>query len=120
MSRHLGDWTQGCARLLIAVCADCGNTWYLPKDRCPRCGSARQSSVQPSGEGRCVAVTLLHVTGEAGGAPLSLALVQLDEGPVVMGRVDDDLAPGDSARVHFLPSGTETTPIPSFSRKAVT
>ncbi|MDK3257773.1 Zn-ribbon domain-containing OB-fold protein [Blastococcus capsensis] len=120
MSRHHDDWTHGEPRLVLGVCDDCENRWYLPRDHCPRCGSGRSSSRQSSGDGLCVAVTRSHVTGEVGGAPLSLALVQLDEGPVVMGRVRDELVPGDRARVEFVPDGTGTALVPSFSRRALT
>jgi hypothetical protein len=50
---------------------------------------------------------------------VSLTLVELDEGPVVMGRTHDpDLAPGDRARVDFRPDGPDGGLVPSFAREA--
>lgn len=99
-------WTRGDPRLVVVRCDSCGLRWYLPHEHCPRCGSRDATPFPAAGSGLCVAVTRLHVTadGPAGEVPpLGLALVELDEGPVVMGRVHDDaLAPGDRARVTFV------------------
>lgn len=123
---ELADWTQGEPWLVVVRCDRCGLRWYLRRQHCPRCGSRDATPSPAEGGGLCVAVTRLHVTaaGAAGDAPLGLVLVELDEGPLVMGRVHDPaLAPGDRARVAFLPdeqTDDEERPrrvVPSFARE---
>jgi uncharacterized OB-fold protein len=105
------DWTDGQPRLVVTRCGRCGNHWYLPRVHCPVCGGAASTAAPAAGSGLCVAVTRLHVTAD-GSDPIALGLVELDEGPTVMGRVHDEtLAPGHRARVAFLGSPA----LPSFS-----
>lgn len=107
------DWTGGVHHLLVTTCSRCGNRWYLPREHCPVCGSAETTAEPAAGTGLCVAVTRLHVTGDGAG-PVVLALIELDEGPTVMGQVhDENLAPGDRARVGFVGSPI----VPSFTRE---
>jgi uncharacterized OB-fold protein len=110
------DWTRGGKRIVLAVCDECSNTWYLPTEYCPRCRARGRTPREAAGTGTCIAVTWVHVTAEAGADPVGLVLVELDEGPVVMGRTyDEALRPGDAAGVEFRRSGR--TLLPSFSRK---
>lgn len=121
MNDTIGDWTSGEARLVVSACGRCQNHWYLPRHHCPVCGSAEADRIVASGVGLCVAVTLLHVTAGQGDGPVRLALVELDEGPLVLGRVHDiDLNPGDRARVGFRHAGHEQQLVPSFEREATT
>ena len=126
----LPGWTQGERQLVLVGCDRCGMRWYLPHQHCPRCGSREATPFPATGRGLCVAVTRVHVTaaGPAGSTPpLGLALVELDEGPVVMGRVHDEgRAPGDRARLSFVevppdpdaPEGHRSPPLfPSFARE---
>jgi uncharacterized protein len=123
-------WTDGEPRLVLVRCDRCSFRWYLPREHCPQCGSRNATRFPAAGGGMCVAVTRLHVTaaGPAGESPpLGLALVELDEGPVVMGRVHDAaLAPGDRAWVAFIEAPRDTHPpaehrtpamFPSFARE---
>lgn len=119
------DWTQGEPRLVVVRCDVCGARWYLRRERCPNCGSRHSTPSAADGGGLCVALTRLHVTSD-GTEPVALALVELDEGPTVLGRVHDaGLAPGDRARVAFVPDARdaegEERPrprvVPSFARE---
>ena len=129
---RMAGWSEGERRLVLVACDRCGLRWYLPHEHCPRCGSTEATPFPAKGRGLCVAVTRVHVTaaGPTGSTPpLGLALVELDEGPVVMGRVHDDaLAPGDRATVAFVedPRGTDAPReprlpalFPSFAREAL-
>ena len=112
------DWTDGEPVLLVSACTRCGNHWYLPHEHCPVCGNADFQPVEATGLGLCVAITRLHMTDVDEQGPVRLALVELDEGPVVMGRVHDDaLAPGDRAAVEFRPDGHDGALVPSFAQE---
>jgi uncharacterized OB-fold protein len=120
MSGQARDWTGGEPRLVVHTCSRCRDTWYLPHEHCPVCGSPLAEQASADGSGLCVAVTRLLVTAddETSGAPVRLALVELDEGPLVMGRVHDDaLMPGDRARADFRHDGHGGTLVPSFARE---
>jgi uncharacterized OB-fold protein len=120
MERHRDDWTADVPVLLVTECGRCGHHWYLPHEHCPVCGSDEATDVAASGGGLCVAITRLHVIAEPSDAedgPVRLALVELDEGPVVMGRAhDDELRAGDRAVVSFRPDGRDGVLVPSFAQ----
>lgn len=119
MSERTPDWTTGEPLLQVTTCARCGNHWYLPSMHCPVCGSGDHDASPARGGGLCVAVTRVHVRADRGDGVLALGLLELDEGPVVMGAVHDDLlAPGDRARIEFRPDGPEGALVPSFAREA--
>lgn len=112
------DWTTGEPALVITTCARCGDHWYLPRRHCPVCGSSQVQDVVAAGRGLCVALTVLHVTVDAGSGPLRMALIELDEGPVVLGRVHDEaLAVGDRAAAQFRSDGRGGALVPSFARE---
>lgn len=115
------DWTEGLPVLLVSTCGRCGNHWYLPYEHCPVCSSTDFDDVSAGGGGLCVAVTRLHVSAGPGDgadqAPVRLVLVELDEGPVVMGRAHDEgLGAGDRAVLDFRPDGHDGVLVPSFAR----
>lgn len=112
------DWTSGAKRVVLTSCNACLTTWYLPHENCPACHARRFSRKEATGEGLCVGVTALHVsTQEEAGHPVGLALVELDEGPLMMGRVRGPLQPGDRVLLEFV-SGTDGELLPSFARRA--
>jgi uncharacterized protein len=111
-----GDWTDGEPRLLVATCERCGQQRYLPRLRCPVCGGEEATDAPASGRGLCVAATRLHAAATTDGEEVRLVLVELDEGPVVMGRAHDDtLAPGDRALLSFRDDGRDGALVPSFT-----
>jgi uncharacterized OB-fold protein len=121
MNIRPADWTEGEPRIVLTRCGRCGNRWYLPQEHCIICGSDDTATSPAAGGGLCVAVTRVHVTtsGRAEGtSALALALVELDEGPLVMGRVHDEaLTPGARARVTFHERDEGTGLVPSFGRE---
>jgi uncharacterized OB-fold protein len=96
------DWTGGTPQIVVSTCTACGTAWYLPREHCPTCGLDRVTEAPSRGAGRCVAVTRVHLTT---GGPVALALVELDEGVLVLARARDGLAPGDRARLGFTRTG---------------
>lgn len=107
------DWTRGVPRVLVTTCLRCGRAWYLPHEHCPVCGATRHRTARPAGSGTCVAVTRVHATAVAGADPVDLALVELDEEVLVLGRADGPLRPGDRVRlaVREDPTGTALVPV---------
>ena len=105
------DWTAGVPRLLLRSCDQCGRYRYLPSERCETCGSREVTPVPAAGSGLCVARTRLAARGDAA-EPVVLVLVELDEGPVAMGRADPGVAPGDRVHVRFgsLPAAGPLVP----------
>jgi uncharacterized OB-fold protein len=113
---RMTDWTTGVARIVVSTCDNCGNVWYLPHERCPACWATESRSAAAAGTGLCVAVTQVHVTLDGGG-PVGLALAELDEGVLVLGRAGGPLRAGDRVTVHFEQSG-DTELAPTFRRSA--
>lgn len=119
MNERVRDWTTGEPTIVVSSCGRCGNSWYLPHAHCPVCASGDFHTAPVKGSGLCVAVTLLHVTADQVSGPVRLCLVELDEGPLVMGQVHDpDLAPGDRAVVVFRADAHTSALTPSFAREA--
>lgn len=82
--------------LAVSVCRACGRTLFPSRVLCPGCGGASWRR-EPAEEGVVEEVT---VAGDAGGAPVRLATVRLDSGPVVVAGLGDELGPG--ARVQLV------------------
>jgi len=74
-------------RLAGAQCADCGGVSFPTHVRCPRCGSRNQRQVQMKGTGVVYSHTTVYQAPEGFNPPYTLGLIQLDEGPMVMGRL---------------------------------
>lgn len=114
------DWTTGEPRLVVHCCDGCREVWYLPRERCLACRSSSSTPVTADGDGLCVAVSRVYVGVHGSDEPLGLVLVELDEGPVVMGRVQPEttppLGPGDRVQVSFL-RGEDEQLLPHFTRK---
>lgn len=96
------------------VCAGCGTWQSLRKFACAQCGSRALHLARTGGHGRVRALTLVHRPPHAdvrGPVPYAIVLVQLDEGPTLMGRADvtvalDDRVQGrlgDDQTAHFSP-----------------
>jgi uncharacterized OB-fold protein len=80
-------------RFLIQKCGDCGQHIYFPREICPHCGSDAVQFVSPSGQGTVYAVTTVR-RKPADGGDYNVSLIDLDEGPRLMSRVDN-LKPDD-------------------------
>jgi uncharacterized OB-fold protein len=108
------DWTSGAAQLLTSACLDCKHRWYIARDRCPRCASARIDRVPSAPEGLVAAVTSVSPRIAVDGIGLSLALVDLDDGIRIMARCPAELVAG--ARVSwFVPESQPDSERQDFS-----
>jgi len=76
--------------LHIQRCRDCGTWRHPPRWYCPDCHSERWSFEPVSGRGHLYSMAINHFTVDRGWAPevpYVTAVVELDEGPRVVGAV---------------------------------
>ncbi|RJG02908.1 Zn-ribbon domain-containing OB-fold protein [Noviherbaspirillum sedimenti] len=71
----------------IQRCGACGGHIFFPRVICTLCGSADLAWIAPSGRGTVYSTTVLRRKPESGGN-LNLVLVDLEEGPRMMSRVE--------------------------------
>jgi hypothetical protein len=79
-------------RLLGAACSDCGKTLVPPRPACYECGSRSLSAEEQPLTGRVVSYTAVHTPPPAFAdeAPYTVAVVELDSGARLTGRLDAD------------------------------
>ena len=83
-------------RFVIQRCGGCAQAVHFPRELCPHCGSDDLSFQTASGTGTVYAVTTVRRKADAGG-DLNVSLIDLDEGPRLMSRVDN--LPPDQVRI---------------------
>ena len=71
----------------IQRCAACSGHVFYPRALCPHCGSSNMNWVAPSGSGTIYSTTVMRRKPDAGG-DYNVCLVQLNEGPRLMSRVE--------------------------------
>ena len=78
-------------RLLGLKCKDCGTITCPPKMTCQECTGTNLEIVQMSGEGKIVTFTQTFVSpqGRECEVPYVITLVELEEGPWIMGNLID-------------------------------
>ncbi len=76
-------------RLLGLKCKKCGFITAPPRMACRRCGGYDSEVVELSGKGKIATFTSVHVSAEArrGKTPYLVVLVELEEGPWIMGNL---------------------------------
>lgn len=97
-------------------CADCGRLEVAPRHLCPGCLGLRLEPLAGGGRGRLVAWTAIRrpPKGLPIEGPYSVAVVALDEGPRLSGRLARP-APEDAlGRVVALVGASHGTPIFDF------
>jgi uncharacterized protein len=76
--------------LMVPNCRDCRRTFWHPRPRCPHCGSASVEWKSSNGEGEVHTFTVVRQSGDAffkSKVPYAVAMVQLDDGPLVMSNI---------------------------------
>jgi len=73
-----------------------GHTIFPPRDICPDCGNEAKTPYQFSGKGEVYSYTTIYEApaGYEGDVPYTIALVKLDEGPMVTTQLTD-IDPGE-------------------------
>ena len=76
-------------KLLGLKCNDCGAITVPPKMACWKCASPNMEVVELSGKGKIQTFTTINVApeGRENEVPYTVALVELDEGPWIMGNI---------------------------------
>lgn len=75
-------------KFLIQQCRECGKFVFYPRALCSHCGSPELKWVEPTGRGLVYSVAGLSQPAEAG-SDYSIAMIELEEGPHLLGRVMD-------------------------------
>lgn len=91
-------------RLLGGECADCGQVLLPPRPACYACGSRAVAVEEQSRTGAVYSYTAVHTPPPAfeSEAPYTVAVVELDSGGRLTGRLDapyDDVEIGDQVRL---------------------
>jgi len=78
-------------KLLGLKCQDCGAITVPPKMVCRKCSSPNMEAVELTGKGKIKTFTTVNVApeGREGEVPYIIVLVELDEGPWIMGNLID-------------------------------
>jgi hypothetical protein len=77
--------------LVGEVCEHCNTKLFPPRDICPECGQEAKTLFQFSGKGQVYSYTTVYDApeGYAEQAPYTLAMVKLDEGPMLTAQLTD-------------------------------
>jgi hypothetical protein len=77
--------------LVGEVCEHCNAKLFPPRDICPECGQEAKTLFQFSGKGQVYSYTTVYDApeGYAEQAPYTLAMVKLDEGPMLTAQLTD-------------------------------
>ena len=90
ISRH---WRLRQQRYTLAgeVCPHCGFKIFPPRDICPDCGQEAKDLFKFSGRGEVYSFTTIYEppAGFEENVPYTVALVKLDEGPMVTAQITD-------------------------------
>ncbi len=77
--------------LVGEVCEHCDAKLFPPRDICPECGEEAKTLFQFSGKGQVYSYTTVYEApeGYAEQAPYTVAMVKLEEGPLVTAQLTD-------------------------------
>lgn len=77
--------------LVGEVCPHCDAKIFPPRDICPECGKEAKNEFHFSGKGEVYSHTVIYdpPTGFEEFAPYTVALVKLEEGPIVTAQLTD-------------------------------
>jgi len=106
-------------RLTALRCGRCGQLAIPPKEFCPQCQQRQWEAIPLSGAGTVVSFTVIRIPprGRAPEAPYAVAVVRLDEGVSLLGRISgvpmDALKTGMS--VKFRPLVTDHQTVIAFA-----
>jgi uncharacterized OB-fold protein len=121
MTDPIEDWWDATReqRLVVQRCSSCGHHQHYPRHVCTACGTDVLTLVDVSGSGSVWSFTQVHRAPVPDvSTPYTIALVRLDEGPVLLTHVtQDDPRCDERVHVHWraLDDGRH---LPVFTREA--
>jgi hypothetical protein len=92
--------------LMLPRCQDCKTHFFPPMPGCPHCGSTELGAEPASGRGTIYSWVVVHRALDpvfADDVPYTILTVDLDEGPRVFGRADEQVVPAAGVPVRFTP-----------------
>lgn len=105
-------------KLILPRCTACDRAFFYPRTRCPHCWSAEVTWFESTGEGTVFASSTVFVPFQGidpGDVPYGVALVDLDDGVRLPGRVGIDAErPVAGDRVRAVPTTGADTPTLEF------
>lgn len=77
--------------LIGEVCPHCEGKIFPPRDVCPHCGEEARDAYTFSGQGEVYSYTIMRdaPTGFEGTVPYTVAIIKLEEGPMVTAQLTD-------------------------------
>ena len=77
--------------LIGEICPHCNAKLFPPRDICPECGQEAKNNYQFSGRGEVYSYTTVYdpPAGYEENAPYTVALVKLEEGPIITAQLTD-------------------------------
>ncbi|HEX2993200.1 MAG TPA: Zn-ribbon domain-containing OB-fold protein [Anaerolineales bacterium] len=90
-SQDIGDSRNNATDWLGEVCPHCDHKIFPPRDVCPNCGDEAKELYTFSGKGEVYSFTTIYEapSGYDSNAPYTVALVKLDEGPMITAQLTD-------------------------------
>lgn len=110
---------EGCREgvLKLQQCQACSRFIFYPAYMCPHCGGSELEWKQASGRGEVYSCTVTERQAGTDDEPVVVALIALDEGPIMMSNVKAAdpyaVAIGDRVRVDFEVASEDVT-LPVF------
>jgi hypothetical protein len=107
VSRHWREFSSH-YRLEGSKCTDCETVAFPPRDVCRECGATDTESYELEGEGELRSYTEVTSapSGHEDGTPYYLAMIELDEGPIITAQLTDvaveDFEPEIGDRVELV------------------
>ena len=108
-------------QLLLQQCADCDSVQFYPRMMCTACTSEKVEWKRASGTGTVESYTIVHRAiskAYQSEAPYIVALIRLDEGPMMMSNIRNcdinEMKTGMKVKVVFE-TWSETMTIPQFT-----
>lgn len=104
-------------RLMMPRCDTCKSVFFFPRRWCPTCWSPNISWIEASGQGTIYTRCMVNVPFDGRPAeevPYAVALVDLDEGPRVPGRLHPDhmnAGVGCTVTLEFGPDPKNSLPV---------
>lgn len=87
-TQHFWDGAKE-GELRLQRCLDCGHIYFPPRPLCPACSSRNVEAFAASGKGKLLSYVINHRPHPSFDSPYAIALVELDEGPVMMSNIVD-------------------------------